>query len=267
MPLARVNGIGLHYEDVGSGDPVVMIMGTGARGAVWNMYQVPALKAAGYRVITLDNRGVAATEWDGSPFTVADLAADVAALAERLALGPVRVVGTSMGAWVAQELALTRPELVRQAVLIASRGRCDALRSMLARAELELLDSDVRLPDRYRAVLTALHSLSPRTTADDAQVADWIDLFELSPGEGPGVRAQLALEPMPDRLAAYAGIRVPCHVISFADDLTTPPEHGRELAGAIPGATFQLVEHAGHFGYLERPEEVNKSIIDFFAAR
>ncbi|MFE9045007.1 alpha/beta fold hydrolase [Streptomyces sp. NPDC012421] len=268
MPVAAVNGIRLHYSDIGSGDPVVMIMGTAGSGRIWHTHQVPALKAAGYRVITFDNRGIPPTDECAEGFGVGDLVADTAGLVEHLGLGPVRLVGTSMGSYVAQELLLARPELVRSAVLMASRGRSDALRAALARAELELHDSGARVPARYRATVQAMHSLSPHTLGDEQAAIDWLDLFELAHrnlGHAPGVRAQMSLEPMPDRLAAYSAIRVPCHVLSFADDLLTPPHHGRELAETIPDATFQVIEKAGHYGYLECPEEVNESILEFFA--
>jgi pimeloyl-ACP methyl ester carboxylesterase len=115
----------------------------------------------------------------------------VAGLIERLNLAPCRLVGTSLGAFVAQELALARPEFVSQAVLMATRGRTDTLRAALARAEIDLLDVGIRLPDRYAAVLHALISLSPRTLNDDAAMADWIDVFELTNAAGPGQRAQM----------------------------------------------------------------------------
>src|SRR5690349_19211843 len=69
MPVATVNGIALNYQvkgdrtkgtDVKGGGPlVVLIMGTGSPGRVWELHQVPALVAAGYRVCTFDNRGIA----------------------------------------------------------------------------------------------------------------------------------------------------------------------------------------------------------------
>ncbi|HEY9331380.1 MAG TPA: alpha/beta hydrolase [Streptomyces sp.] len=266
MPVAPVNGIRLHYEDVGSGEPVVMIMGTGGTGRIWHTHQVPALKAAGYRVVTFDNRGIPPTDECAEGFTVGDMVADTAGLIEYLGLGPVRLVGTSLGSYVAQELALARPELVSGAVFMAGRGRSDALRAALARAEAELHDSGAELPPGYRAVVQAMQSLSPHTLGDDQAATDWLDLFALSGRHrAPGVRAQTALEPMPDRMADYAAIRVPCHVLSFADDLLTPPQHGRELADAIPGATFEVIERAGHYGYLEAPEMVNECILNFFA--
>ncbi|GAA3339028.1 alpha/beta fold hydrolase [Amorphoplanes nipponensis] len=266
MPVVPVNGIQLHYEEYGAGDPVVLIQGTGGGHQVWRLHQVPALTAAGHRVIVFDNRGIPPTSVCAGGFTVDDLVGDVAGLIEHVGAGPCHVVGTSMGAFVAQELALRRPELVRRAVFMATRGRTDRLRAELTRAEIELHDAGITLPPRYAAVVRALKSLSPRTLDDERQVADWLELFEFSPAAGPGQRAQMEISRLSDRRPAYAGITVPCQVIAFADDLITPPHLGREVAGAIAGARFELITGCGHYGYLEDPETVNKCIVDFLAA-
>ncbi|AGZ41990.1 alpha/beta fold hydrolase [Actinoplanes friuliensis] len=266
MPLAAVNGIQLHYKEFGSGDPVVLIQGTGGGHSVWLLHQVPDLTAAGYRVIVFDNRGIPPTSVCAEGFTIDDLAGDVAGLIEHLRLGPSHVVGTSMGSFVAQELALSRPDLVRSAVLMATRGRSDRLRAELTRAEIELHDAGITLPPRYAAVVRALKSLSPRTLDDERKVADWLELFEFSPGAGAGQRAQMEISKLRNRLPAYAGITVPCQVIAFADDLITPPHLGREVADAITGARYELIADCGHYGYLEDPESVGKCIVDFLAA-
>ncbi|MBO4258604.1 alpha/beta fold hydrolase [Streptomyces griseorubiginosus] len=263
MPVIPVNGMRLSYEEAGTGDPVVMIQGTGGGRTVWQLHQVPALTAAGLRVITFDNRGIPPSSECPEGFTLRDMVGDVAGLIERLDLGPCAVVGTSMGAFVAQELALARPDLVGRAVLMATRGRTDFLRAELTRAEIDLYDSGVRFPARYAAVLRALRSLSPRTLDDDTAMADWLDLFELSSAPGPGQRAQMELSRLANRLNAYRDIRVPCQVISFADDLITPPRLGREVADAVPGARYELIEGCGHYGYLEDPAAVNKVLVEF----
>ncbi len=91
-------------------------------------------------------------------------------------------------------------------------------------------------------------------------------MFEFSgSGISAGVRAQLEVEDFPNRLAAYGGIRVPSLVIGFADDLMVPPYLAREVAEAIPRARYEEIEGCGHFGYLERPAEVNKLLVKFFA--
>ncbi len=112
----------LAYEDRGDGEPVLFIAGQGGVGRTWDLYQVPAFRAAGYRVITFDNRGVGATS-DAGGFTSATMVADTAELIERLDIAPVRVVAVSMGSYIAQELMLSRPELLGRTALMATRGR------------------------------------------------------------------------------------------------------------------------------------------------
>ncbi|MGW0178624.1 alpha/beta fold hydrolase [Nocardia sp. NPDC003345] len=277
MPLATVNGISLNYQvkgdrsqgtDVKGGGPlVVMIMGTGSPGRVWELHQVPALLGAGYRVCTFDNRGIAPSHEGTEGITIDQLVADTAGLIELLAEGPALVVGTSMGARVAQELTLARPDLVRKAVFLAGHGRLDQFQKTLSLGEHELDASGVRLPAKYEAALTAVMNLSPATMANPHTARDWLDLFEFTGGPvPPGIRAQRRMDHDFDRLKAYRDIRVPCLAVGFADDRMIPPYLSREVADAIPGGRYQEVPDAGHYGYLERPDTVNKILLDFFAS-
>ena len=101
----------LAYDDRGSGDPVLFIAGRGGAGRTWHLHQVPEFLRAGYRCITFDNRGIGATE-NADGFTTDTMVADTAALIEKLDAAPVRIVAVSMGAFIAQELMVARPELV-----------------------------------------------------------------------------------------------------------------------------------------------------------
>ena len=159
MPIATINGIPLNYQVKGSGDLVVLVMGTGSPGRVWDLHQVPALVKAGYRVATFDNRGIAPSGESLSGMTIDDLVADTAGLIELLG-GPAHVVGTSMGARVAQELTLARPELVRKAVFLAGHARMDRFQMTLTEGERQLYDSGVELPPKYQAAVTAVMNLS-----------------------------------------------------------------------------------------------------------
>jgi pimeloyl-ACP methyl ester carboxylesterase len=267
MPVVQLNGIRLSYQVTGSGELVVLVMGTGSPGRVWQLHQVPALVAAGYRVATVDNRGIPPSDECASGMTIEDLVGDTAALIEHLGGGPARVVGTSLGSRVVQELALARPDLVSQAVMMTAHGRPHLVQSMLSAGERALHDAGIELPSMYYAAITALLNLSPRTLNDRPAVQEWLDVFEFSgSGIGAGVRAQLQVEDFPDRLAAYSKIRMPSLVIGFADDLMVPPYLAREVAEAIPGARYEEIEGCGHFGYLERPAEVNELLVTFFAA-
>lgn len=70
----------------------------------------------------------------------------------------------------------------------------------------------------------------------------------------------------PDRPGAYADIKVPSLVIGFTDDMTLPPYLGKEVADAIPGGQYVEISDAGHLGFIERPDEVNRVILEFFAS-
>ncbi|WP_407836841.1 alpha/beta fold hydrolase [Streptomyces sp. DSM 116496] len=263
MAVISANGIDLSYTESGSGDPVLLVMGTGARGHVWNLHQVPALHAAGYRTITFDNRGISPSSTPDR-FTLDDMVGDTVALIEKLGLAPCRMVGVSLGAFITQELLTTHSEWVEQAVLIATRGRTDALRAAMSEADLAACEANA-LPSKQDAVSRVLQNLSPRTQNDDVLVKDWLDLFEMSPQYHPDARAQLALDRIPDRRSAYAGIRTPTLVMSFRDDVICPPHLGREVADAIPGSQYVEVADSGHLGYLEQPGPVNSQMVKFFS--
>src|SRR5690348_11171529 len=100
MPAIGVGDVTLHYAESGRGAPVLLIAGTRARGRTWSLHQVPALVEAGYRAITMDQRGVGESGPARPGLTVGHLVADAVALIERAAGAPCRLIGTSMGAYV-----------------------------------------------------------------------------------------------------------------------------------------------------------------------
>jgi pimeloyl-ACP methyl ester carboxylesterase len=256
----------LAYDDRGSGEPVVFIAGHGGAGRTWHPYQVPAFLAAGYRVITFDNRGIGATENAGG-FTAQTMVADTAALIEKLDAAPARIVGMSMGAYITQELMLTRPELVSSAVLMGTRGRMDRTRAFFRDAEVELEESGVQLPNAYEAKIRLLENFSRKTLDDDAAVEDWIAMFSTWPMKStPGTRCQMDITPLSNRLPAYRSIAAPVLVIGFADDVLTPPYLCREVADALPNGRYVQIPDAGHLGFFERPEAVNSAMLQFFAS-
>ena len=256
--------VDLAFNDRGSGEPALFIAGQGAVGRTWQLHQVPAFLTAGYRTVTFDNRGVGATA-DTEGFTVATMVADTAELIERLGLAPVRLVATSMGSYIAQELMLARPELVSQAALMATRGRHDRTRDFFQTAERDFANAGIQLPPSFDAKLRLLEGFSPKTLNDDAVVEDWIDTFTMWPATStPGIRAQFCIAPGDDRLPAYKAITTPVLVIGFADDIVMPPHLGAEVADAIANGRYLEIADTGHLGFLERPEAVNSAILEFF---
>lgn len=257
--------VNLAYSDRGRGEAVLFISGHGGVGRTWQVHQVPAFLEAGYRVVTFDNRGVGATA-NADGFMTATAVADTARLIEKLDLGPVRLVGVSMGSYIAQELMLACPGLVSQAALMATRGRHDRAREFFGKAERDFANAGIELPPSYAAKLRLLDGFSPKTLNDDMAVQDWIDTFTMWPTTStPGVRAQFAIAPENNRLPAYRAITTPVLVIGFADDLVMPPHLGAEVADAIPNGRYLEIADTGHLGFLERPHAVNSAILEFFA--
>jgi pimeloyl-ACP methyl ester carboxylesterase len=253
----------LAYEDCGAGDPVLFIAGTGGAGRTWHIHQVPAFLGAGYRCVTFDNRGVGATE-NADGFTTAQMVADTIEIIEKSG-GPVRLVAMSMGAFIAQELMLVRPDLVRQAVLMGTRGRIDTTRIAFRTADIELDDAGIELPNSYAAKVRVLENFSPRTI-NSPLIDEWLQMFVAFPiRRTRGWRAQLGVAPHENRLPAYRSIRNDVLVIGFADDIVTPPALGREVSEAIPRSRYVQIANAGHLGFLERHEVVNRTMLDYFA--
>jgi pimeloyl-ACP methyl ester carboxylesterase len=261
MPYVSTNGVRLAYERAGRGERVLLIMGSSAAGRVWTMHQTPALIEVGYETVTFDNRGIPPSDAPPGQYSLADLAADTEGLIEALGIGPCRLVGASMGAMIAQELASRRPDLVQGAVLIATRARSDAFRRALNAADRALQEGGVRPPAAYDAMNSALRMLSPATLNDEAACSMWLELFEVSGGHP--ATGQATVDVISDRRDTLRRITVPCRVIAFADDLVCPPHLAAEVADIIPDCDFVEIPACGHLGYLERPAEVNSAIIEF----
>jgi pimeloyl-ACP methyl ester carboxylesterase len=263
MPYVSTNGIRLAYERAGQGKRVLLIMGQAAGGNAWTLFQVPALTKAGYEAITFDNRGVSPSDVPPGDYSLADLVADTAGLIEALDAGPCPLVGTSMGAYIATELAVTRPDLVSCCVLLAARARADAARQALWAGERALARDGIQLPPGYGASVSVLQMLSPATLNDETAISMWLDIYEMAAARRAAASGQTAIDLVSDRRAALRAVPVPCRVIAFSDDLMCPPHLCAEVAEAIPDCDYVEIGSCGHLGYLEQPDEVNSAIIEF----
>ena len=135
VKYVSVNGVEFGYREFGSGEPLLLIMGFGGTMGAWNETFVWEL-AQDYRVITFDNRGVGYSSDDGENYSLELFASDTAGLLEALGIPEASVFGTSMGASIAQELALNYPEKVDKLIFSSAVYSVDApeagyLKSML----------------------------------------------------------------------------------------------------------------------------------------
>ena len=253
------------FAERGDGPPVLLLPPAATRAQVWQSHQVPALVAAGFRTVSVHPRGMPPAPVPPGPYRVSDFVADAIGVIERLGRGPCHLVGASLGAMVAQELALLRPDLVTSAVLLGTRARCDEYRKRLARAAAAYCRQGGPVSE-----LDALHHLGqlfgPATLSDDRHVTDWVEMVRRFPVVGPGPAAQYEATVTADRRAALTSVTVPCLVIAFGADVLTPPRLCAEVAEAVPDARYREFPGLGHFGFLEDPAAVNAELCGFLTA-
>ena len=268
MPKVVANGIELAYEVAGEGEPVLLVAGTGQARATWDLFQVPTLVGAGYQVVSFDNRGMPPSACPPEPYSVFEMAADAAGLIEALGIGPCRVAGLSLGAFITQELALARPDLVRGAVMMGTLGEKGPNGEVLTASWLEFDRTGIKLPKLYDVVAQMPVLFSAHKLADAAFVKAFVDFAMKGPDwEDPGrIGQHMADHDYDDRLGALSAITVPTMVMTFELDMLTLAPLGREVAAAIPGCRLVEIPQVGHAGPLEAPHLVNEALIDFFAS-
>jgi pimeloyl-ACP methyl ester carboxylesterase len=263
MPHVSLNGIQLHFEVAGTGDPVLLVSGLGAPAIGWAL-QVAALSAR-YRVITLDNRGVGESDMPpADTYATAQLADDAAALLRHLGVARAHVVGASMGGTVAQEMAIRHPRLVRSLVLACTWARADA--RFLATIEAWMtLAQRVPVEERFRHVLYPL-VFSPgfyaKKGAVDVALQRALAYPHLTKPEAIERQGRGILGWNGSRVKRLGSIAVPALVLTGQDDILTPPAFGRALAKALPKGRFQALPGA-HAFFLEEAEAFNAAVLRF----
>lgn len=262
MPTARVGEIEVAYEDVGGGDPVLLIPGTGASAATW-VGQTMELSER-WRCVTPDNRDCGASSTAEGPYTPRDMAADSAGLVEALGLGPVHVVGHSLGGAIAQELSLARPDLVRSLVLLATWPATDGWFAAEMRGWQALRRHHA---DDEEAFLRALFPwvFGPASYGTPGLVDGFVTFgLAAEPRQPPEAFCrQCDADIAHDAGERLRGVGAPTLVMVGEDDICTPPRYARALAELIPGAELAVLPAVAHGLLFERPDLVNEAVAGF----
>jgi len=261
-------GCRLAYRVRGSGDPVLLIQGTGLHGEGWRP-QVEAL-AADHRCITFDNRGMGASQPLTGPLTVAQMASDALAVLDACGHRSAHLVGHSLGGLVALQLALLAPRRVRSLALLCTFADGRAV----TRPTPWMIWVGMRLrigsrPARRRAFLEMIATPAQRAAMDrDRWARELAPLFGHDLADQPPVvmaqlKAMAAVDLTP-RLGLLAG--VPTLVLSAAEDRIAPPRLGRALAAGIPEARYVELPAAAHGVPIAEPGRVNPLLRAHLAA-
>lgn len=258
MPIIKSNGINLHYEERGSGEPLLLIMGITADGSVWEPH-VSAWEKQ-FRCIMPDNRGVGKSDKPSGNYSTEDMADDCAGLLDHLELDKVRVVGCSMGSTIALQLALRYPNKVRSLVLMCPWARCDAM----AKGIFEhMVDCKARFtPEEFSLYIQLL--IFSKSTWDNeekcAQLAEDRRQDPAFPQPLHGLTGQAAACINHNVYDQLGSIKVPTLVIGGEADIFTPPWMGKEIAEAMPNAEIHLYENLGHAFHFENTEDFNARV-------
>jgi pimeloyl-ACP methyl ester carboxylesterase len=293
MARASVNSIELEYETFGRpGDPLVLlIMGLASQLVLWPTAFCHALAEAGHFVVRYDNRdvgkstrlvdagvpdfdalarGLVAGEAPQLAYGLEDMAADAAALIDRLGYRSAHVVGASMGGMIGQLLTLDHPERVASFVGLMTTSGDPALpqASPEVLAVLFAPPRSAARADLIEAKLAARRLIeSPSYREEEsvlrARIAEEVDRVPYDPAGG--ARQYAAILAAKPRAARLAAIRCPVLVIHGDSDILVPPEGGRDLAARIPQARLLSVSGMGHDITTRLTPVLLAPILDFLA--
>ena len=255
MPTLTTDATSIYYEDAGPRDAPALVLSHSLFLGHW-MFEAQATEfASRYRVIRYDHRGQGrSARHPREELDMDTLAADAAALIERLELGPCMFCGVSMGGFVALRLAARRPELLSSVVVAGSSGdreqRIDEFDPLVVQLSAggvspvldvvsQIMLGDTTLTDPARAGL--LEQARERLAAVGPEIGDaaWQVVHRSS---------------MVDELPS---ITVPTLVLAGAEDHVYDVGLSRQIVDLVPDAALEVVEGVGHSLALEDPAAIN----------
>jgi 3-oxoadipate enol-lactonase len=243
MPFVGHNGARIHWDSLGQGEPVVLVMGLGCSSAMW--FRVAPQLAKHHRVILLDNRGSGQTHVAHYVVhRVQHMADDIAAVLDAAGEFDAHIVGFSMGGMIAQQLALDHPRRVRSLALLgthsggpwATQAEPQVRRLLFDKATMSAEDS--------------LHAMRPYTYARDTPDALFDEDALVRLANQPSARDYQA------QLHALIGwsvyqhlprLQCPTLVMHGLQDELIPPANARRTAERVPGAQLIELPDASHW--------------------
>ena len=244
--------INIYCHTYGQGESVLLLHGGFMFAETW-AGQIPTL-AARHQVIAMDSRGHGRTTLGTRPLTYRQMAADAAALVEKLGLGGVHLVGWSDGGCASLAMALQRPDLVRSMVLLGTPFNTDNYSEEAKRR----MDNILR---PWSLSMLGLRSIRRLMTSEPESGREFLEKMTRMWRESPDFsREELG------RIEAPTLV-IGCDRDEFLSLWPDPLQVFKETAAAIPGARLSLVHGGTHSVCIERPHEVNVLIQKFLEGK
>ena len=254
--LIDTGEVKLFIRQAGEGEPLILLHGLGMSGELW-INQTPVFSQR-FHTVAVDLRGFGQSSRPDRPgdYSIDILAEDIAGLIEGLGFDNCHVLGTSMGGFIGQALALAHPNLCRSLILCHTAPRMSIPSDVLAR-RVEALGN---MPLEEYAEIVLEQACSPNASQE---LRSWI--AKLIARNDKRTYTQVMTEGLRDfDVGAELGkIRIPTLVITGELDQVLPKEGGEEIAGLVSGARLVEIEGVGHLGYAEKPAEFNKAVLAF----
>ena len=257
MPELLVANLKLHYVDRGQGPAVILIHELGGSALTWSHLSA-ALAAEGFRAVALDLRGSGSSALPPQIFSLADLASDVLALMDALGVAESCLVGLAAGGSIALQVAATAPKRVKAMVLIDTVASVPESAAAYTRRRAEaVLEKGMQV-----AVDESMSNSFPPSATFDPEAATLYRARYLQNDPHGYAWYSLALVDADFRDTAR-NLDIPALVLVGEHDRIFPPSRVRELAEALPHATYETIPGAAHFPPLQAPDAVRDRVLPF----
>ena len=257
MPECHLGDVTIHYESQGRGQAALLVHGLGSSTRDWE-FNIEAL-AAEHRVLACDCRGHGRSSSPPGRFTIEQFATDAAALLEKLGAAPAHLVGISMGGMIVLQLAAARPELVRSLVVVNAgfRLRFERLRERLSLRVRKLL---MRLAGMKAVGRKLGREMFPEHGQEHLRRLVSERWAENDPSCYRRALQAVLEGDLRDRVDD-----ITCPVLFVRGELDeTPMEVSDEQLGRLPAARKVIVPGSRHATCVDRPEEFNRLVLDFW---
>jgi len=238
--FAELKGVKLYYEEVGTGEPVILIAGINSNHRFWKG-MIPLLE--GYRVITMDNRGVGQTEYDGE-ITIDGVADDVIGLMDMLGIQKAHIVGWSWGSQISQSLVMRYMDRVQTLTLVSSY-QFRPYRSAYFMSSLASIAKEGGISAESMNV--TFNAFCLPESAFEKMAKNGISVpIPKHPEDPAEIIKQIRSMDDFDSTEHTKDIKVPTLVVHGAADIMVEPKKGRAIGQAIEGCTYIEIPDMGH---------------------
>lgn len=254
--LTTDDGVTMRVVVQGTGPNVVFVPG-GDQTA--DAYSQQFLQLSDrYRCVSFDPRGAGETTSPPPPWSMADYARDCAAVIDAFCDGSAVVTGLSLGGLVTQATAIDFPDKVRVAIPMGTAAYIDGFTRDWMQAEIDLRRDGIRLPDYFLAPHYAPYAFPAKALYDPdlwAQIkASYTERFRDRDPQDTIDQWQACLDF--DCRDALKTCPVPFHVISFSEDVQTPPAMCKVVSDLVPQGTFHEIPGLGHVSLVRHKPEI-----------